>query len=437
MALIVTTLLPETAADVIGGDRLACDLLEIRLDSLDPQDIEKSIQGVQTPVLASCRREADGGVQALDEDTRHQRLQAALAAGADLVDVEHDAPFREDLQQEALEAGAQVIVSEHDLTGTPTPEEAMARLEGMQGKADIIKLATRAERPEDVQFLFETALKAPTLGTPFTIMGVGDATLRACAGPLGMALVYTSPGRAQVPGQLSVALQRTLPKHPPPPEGFRDYVLLGYPVRHSLSPMMQNAAFSHLGEGARYRLQNLSPEKLEAGFGGLKALGVAGGNVTSPHKGAVYELCDEVRPVADAARAVNTFRLEDDIVSGTNTDGKGIVKALTERGEALDDRTVLLAGAGGTARAAAHALTGAGAHLTLANRTAEKAQDLAREVGAEHVPLDPDALTKALPEGALLVNATPVDLAIPDEVLARTMVFDATYGPGKAALARR
>ncbi len=438
MALNTTTLIPETAADVSGTGAIPCDLIEVRLDGLPDDEIETAIQAAERPVVAACRREEDGGVRPLSETERAERLRLAIEAGADLVDLEEDAAFREELTRLALTSNAHVIVSHHDLEQAPDLHSGLRLLEGMSHRADIIKLATVTQGPEDVEALFELALQAPTLGTPFTIMAIGDSALRAAAGPLGMALVYTSPGRASVPGQLPAHLQNHLPRSPPAPEGFRDYVLLGHPVGHSLSPAMQNAAFSHLGHPARYRLVDLAPDQLQAGFEGLKALGVAGGNVTSPHKGGVHDLCDELRPRARDARAVNSFKVTDDgKVLGDNTDGLGVVHALDARGEALTGRRVVVVGAGGTARAAGHALTQAGAEVCVCNRTAKKAEALAQELGAEQIAFDEAGFGKALPEDAVLFNATPVDLPIDDDILSRIVVFDATYGPEAARLARR
>lgn len=437
MVLVVTTLVPEAPSEIHGADKLGSDILEIRLEHLEPGEIPQAIELARRPVLATCRRAEDGGAVALAEDARHERLSAAIENGAALVDVEHDAPFREALHHAALTHGVHVVVSHHDLDGTPTVSEGLDRLQRLQDRADIVKLATNVEDPQDVETLFRIAHQAPTLGTPFTVMGIGDAAVRAAAGPLGMALVYTTPGSAGVPGQLPTKLQLSLPRHPPPPEGFRDYVLLGHPVAHSLSPVMQNAAFAHLDEGARYRLVDVPPGDLETALEGLSVMGVAGGNATAPHKQALYELCDSVRPAAETCGAVNSFRLEGGELTGDMTDGTGAVKALDARGETLRDRPAILLGAGGTARAVAHAFSTAGAELTIANRTASKAKRLADEVGAETIALDADTIEEHVPNGAVLFNATPVDPPIHDATLARSTVFDATYGPQRAELARR
>ncbi len=437
MVLIVTTLIPDAPGDVAGTHALPCDLLEIRLEQLAPEAVESAVDAAGHPVVASCRRATDGASIDLDDEARAERLRAAMDAGAAFVDIEHDAPFRAELTQRALTQATRVIVSHHDLDATPSPDEGIALLETMRDRADIVKLATQTRSPGDVEDLFHIARRAPSLGTPFTVMGIGDAAVRATAGPLGMALVYTAPGRARIPGQLPVHLQRHLPRQPPPPEGFQDFVLLGHPVGHSLSPRMQNAAFSWLGEGARYRLIDVPPGDLKLAFEGLRLMNVAGGNVTAPHKGAVFELCDRVQPAAETCRAVNAFHFRGDEIVGHNTDGLGALHALQARAETLSERPTLLIGAGGTARACAHAFTDAGAELTIANRTPGKAEALASELGAEIVALEQDTLDAVLAEGAVLFNATPVDPPISQEALARAVVFDATYGPGRAELARR
>ncbi len=387
-------------------------------------------------MLATCRRADDGGHAPLSEDDRRDRLDRAIEAGARLVDIEHDAPFRDEIQSAAHRAHAHIVVSHHDTAGTPSVDEMLDTLAGMQDGADVVKLATAADTREDVNRLLEAALQAPRLGTPFALMGLQDTLLRGLAGPLGMSLVYAATEDPLAPGQLPAKLQARLPKRPPAPDGHEDYVLLGHPVSHSLSPPMQNAAFRHLGEPARYRLADVPPKKLDATLEGMAAMGTRGGNTTAPHKQALFDACDEVTDHAQACQAVNTFRYRDGRLQGHMTDGIGLVDALAAHDEDLRERRVLLIGAGGTGKAAAHALTRAGAELVIANRTPETAKRLADREGATAVPLQEPALADAIHDETLLVNATPVDPPVPDAALPNVIVFDANYGP-RAKLAHR
>lgn len=435
LALVVATLVPEAPDAVPSRAPEGADVLEVRLDGLDPDDVAPAVDAHGGPVLATCRREADGGVQALAEPERRRRLETALDAGAELADLEPDAPFFADLAARARREGVTVVASEHALEATPTPETILDRLEELGRLGDVAKLATAADDADDVARLVEAAIEAPTLGTPFALMGVGDPLLRGLAGPLGQALVYAAPGEAAVPGQLPAALQGRLPRHPPSPEPRRDYALLGHPVGHSLSPPMQEAAFARLGIPARYRLVDVPPGDLEAVLEGL-AVAADGANVTAPHKIAVHDRADERTGEARSVGAANTLRFEDGEVRAHMTDGLGALDALRAREEAVEGRPVLVLGAGGTGRAVAHALADAGAEVTLANRTRKRAETLADEVGAEVVDLAPEALAGALPPGGLVLNATPVDPPVPDGALAEASAFDANYGD-RAAFARR
>ena len=183
--------------------------------------------------------------------------------------------------------------------------------------------------------------------------------------------------------------------------------LLRYPLSHSLSPRMQNAAFAARGLDWAYVPLPVEPARLEAAVAGLVALGFAGANVTIPHKTAVVSFCDELDSVAERAGSVNTLVIREDRVFGSSTDGAAVVDQVDAEGA-----DVLMLGAGGAAQAVATALVEAGCgSLRVAARDSERAHALAsrlltlfpeRHVGAEESwPPEPRGAT-------LVVNATPV-----------------------------
>jgi shikimate dehydrogenase len=155
--------------------------------------------------------------------------------------------------------------------------------------------------------------------------------------------------------------------------------IIGFPVTHSLSPVMHNAAFAALGLDWIYVPFQVPREGLAQGVAGLAALGVAGFNVTIPHKVAIIPLLDRISPEAELAGAVNVVALQDGALVGYNTDGIGLVAALARAfGFTPAGRSVLVLGAGGAARAAVAALGSAGAaRICLANRSAGPARELA------------------------------------------------------------
>ncbi|HYW29776.1 MAG TPA: shikimate dehydrogenase [Gaiellales bacterium] len=191
--------------------------------------------------------------------------------------------------------------------------------------------------------------------------------------------------------------------------------VIGWPVGHSRSPLMHNAAFAALGMDWAYVAMPVAPERLEAALRGVAALGFAGVNVTIPHKQETARLCDQLSATAARARSVNTVLVGGDgLLRGETTDGQGMLDAIGE----LPDGVALVLGAGGAARAAALALRDAGAPVAIAARRDQAAEALAAELGVDAVRWPPASAP------ALLVNATPVgqagaasDLPVPEGLL--------------------
>jgi len=195
------------------------------------------------------------------------------------------------------------------------------------------------------------------------------------------------------------------------------YAVLGWPVGHSRSPAMQNAAFDAAGVDAVYVALQVAPGDLEAAVRGAFALGLRGLNLTVPHKEAVVPLCAELDLVASRVGAVNTLSRLDGGWAGHNTDAPAVRGLLTEAGVGPGSKGLVL-GAGGAARAAAWAFLQLGAEVAVAARRPEAAaalcRDLARALGqpdasARVVPWDETA-TAAIHADAV-VNATSVGLA--------------------------
>jgi len=159
--------------------------------------------------------------------------------------------------------------------------------------------------------------------------------------------------------------------------------ILGWPVAHSRSPAMQNAALAALGIAGSYVPFEVKPESLGDAVRGLRALGVDGVNVTLPHKLEVMAFLDEVDPDARAIGAVNTIAREGDRLLGFNTDAPGLVRSLEASGVALRGARVVVLGAGGAARAAAVGIARAGAaRIFVAARRPEQAETLITELGS-------------------------------------------------------
>lgn len=209
-------------------------------------------------------------------------------------------------------------------------------------------------------------------------------------------------------------------------------------VRRSLSPAMHNAVMAAHGLNARYVVFPVQPEDVGAATAGLRAMGVAGVNVTVPHKRAVAEYLDELVGAAAELGAVNTIVLQEERLVGHNTDVGGFAAMLQERGFACAGQKVLVFGAGGAARAVVLALRQEGAaKVWVAGRNREKVQGLAAELQAE--PLNLNQAAEAAGQAGLVVNATSVSSPQESKVMAdlvaalppgsgRRLVVDINYG---------
>jgi shikimate dehydrogenase len=225
--------------------------------------------------------------------------------------------------------------------------------------------------------------------------------------------------------------------------GTQVFGILGDPVAHSLSPLMQNAAFAAMGLNAVYVPFHVSPADLAGAVAGLRSLGIRGANVTVPHKEAVCSFLDRIDPAALRVGAVNTLCREGEALVGYNTDGTGFLRALKEDLQ-FDPagRRILLLGAGGACRAALEVLAAAGATwVGVANRTEGRAAGLCEQfahlhpgTSFAHFPLRTGELDRVAGRIDLLVNTSAVGLKgevfeeIPWNVLSPSVpVYDMVY----------
>ena len=229
--------------------------------------------------------------------------------------------------------------------------------------------------------------------------------------------------------------------------------ILGYPLDHTLSPPMHNAAFAALGLDWAYVPWPVPPDRLGEAVRGLRALAnFAGANVTVPHKEAILPHVDELTAEARAVGAVNTIVRQGDRLTGHTTDGAGL---LTDLAEVLAFRPqgarIVIIGAGGAARAAAFALAAAGARrVAILNRSAARASALAGDVGraipateAVAYPLHKYPDDQILGSADLVLNATalglhagdpsPLDLA---PCRPSTVAYDLVYNPPETGFLR-
>jgi shikimate dehydrogenase len=229
------------------------------------------------------------------------------------------------------------------------------------------------------------------------------------------------------------------------------YGLIGFPVRHTFSPMMHNVAFRTLGIDAVYLPFEVRPADLGAVMQCLKALGVRGLNVTVPYKEKVLRYLSDIDREAGLIGAVNTIVVKDGRLKGFNTDGTGFVQSLKEEfGISPNGKRFFILGAGGASRAISFslALQGAGRIVLLdeiADKAIKLAASLSRHTAAEAVALKRDhrAMKEMMLNSDVLINATPCGMKVDDpkvidpDLLHRGLfVYDIIYNPRTTTLLR-
>ncbi len=220
--------------------------------------------------------------------------------------------------------------------------------------------------------------------------------------------------------------------------------LIGDPVEHTMSPAMQNAAFQDRRLDFVYVPFLVKKEGLSQAVAGFRALNVRGFNVTIPHKVAVIPWLDKLDPLASQIGAVNTVVNDGGVLTGSNTDAEGFLRALREHGVRPEGQNVIIVGAGGAARAIAYILLQNSARVSIVNRREEL--DWARSIAAgaaaafkkvEVKVFELGQLSRAIDNTALLVNATSVGMSpdagkspVPSGLLKGIpVVFDIVYNP--------
>lgn len=225
--------------------------------------------------------------------------------------------------------------------------------------------------------------------------------------------------------------------------------VIGDPVLHSKSPIIQNAMIEALGLDYIYLCQPVPRGEAHLWLRNAAYAGYAGFNATIPHKEELFPLMDEVDEFARKSGAVNTVCIKEGKYYGFNTDCGGILRALADLGADPAGKQVLLLGAGGAAKGVAVALTGVGAHVTVCNRTVERAEELCRMDPGNMDPagMEPDILCKLAEGSQIVINCTSLgmertgadfgDLRFVEALPPGAAVLDAVYAPPETSLLRK
>jgi 3-dehydroquinate dehydratase/shikimate dehydrogenase len=385
-------------------------LIELRLDFLaKAPDFKRLLADKPCPMVATVRRPVDGGRWGGTEEERQTLLRQCIVAGFDWVDLETD--VADTIRRFGK---VQRIVSYHNMREFPgNLEQIYTRM--CDQDADVIKLAVAAHDPADNLRVLELLRQAPKPTVAFCMgdLGLPSRILGArCGAPFTYAAFNKERGIA--PGLPSFEEMKKLYYYPQVHADTAVYGVIGDPVAHSLSPLIHNKAMRKLGIDGVYLPFRVPRGELAPFLRAFDQLGVRGYSVTIPHKEAAAQVAVRRDPSVAEVQAANTLLRLENGWAAYNTDAQAARESLEANlppsidgaPPDLHTRSVLILGAGGVARAVAHALKHRVGTLSLTNRTPERASKLAEEVNCRAV--DWNARHNILCD--LLINCTSLGM---------------------------
>ncbi|XP_043709231.1 bifunctional 3-dehydroquinate dehydratase/shikimate dehydrogenase, chloroplastic-like isoform X2 [Telopea speciosissima] len=457
MGQSVDQMLSEMGKAKAGG----ADLVEVRLDylnNLNPrQDLKVLIKQSPLPTLFTYRPKWEGGQYEGDETRRLDALRLAMELGADYIDVElqvaHE--FLSSISGRKPE-NTKVIISSHNYQSTPSVEDIANLVARIQATgADIVKIATTALDITDVARVFQITVhsQVPIIGLVMSERGLMS---RLLCPKFGGYLTFgtINAGMVSAPGQPTLKDLLDLYNFRQLGPDTKVFGIIGRPVGHSKSPLLYNKAFKAVGFNGVF--VPLLVDDVGKFFDVYSSPDFAGFSCTIPHKEDALRRCDEVDPVAKAIGAVNCIirRPSDGKLIGYNTDYIGAITAIEDglrgshptnnsSGSPLAGKLFVVIGAGGAGKALAYGAKVKGARVVIANRTYDRAKELAELMGGEAISIA--ELENFHPEnGMILANTTTIGMQpkvdetpIPKRALSSySLVFDAVYTPKMTRLLR-
>ena len=347
-------------------------------------DLKRLLANKPCPLVATVRRPEDGGRWAGTEEARRMLLRHAVVSGFDWVDLETDVAGEirrfKDVKR---------IVSYHNMHEVPGDLEQIYE-KMCQQDADVVKIAVTAQQPADNLRVLNLMKDAPKPTVAFCMGDLGFFS-RILAAKFGAPFTYAAFNREYriAPGIPSFEELQHIYHYDKINADTAVFGVIGDPVAHSLSPLIHNAAFRSTGVNAVYLPFRVPRGQLVPFLKDFDKLHLRGYSVTIPHKEAAANLAHRKDEAVSLTHSANTLVRVKEGFAAYSTDYQAALDSLTsvlppaEGAEApsVAQRLVLVLGAGGVGRAIAHALARAGALVTIANRTGERAQKLAEEVG--------------------------------------------------------
>ncbi|XP_065853587.1 bifunctional 3-dehydroquinate dehydratase/shikimate dehydrogenase, chloroplastic-like [Euphorbia lathyris] len=460
-APLMGTTVDQMLIEMRKASEIGADVVEIRLDCLrnfiPQEDLEVLIKTSPLPTLVTYRPIWEGGQYEGDETKRQDALRLAMQLGANYVDVElevaHD--FINSIYGKKPEI-FKVIVSSHNYHNTPSSEAIANLVARIQATgADIVKIATTALDITDCARIFQIMVhsQVPVIGI---VMGERGLISRILSPKFGGYLTYGAleAGAISAPGQPTAKDLLELYNFRLIRPDTKVYGIIGKPVGHSKSPLLFNASFKSVGLDAVYL--HFLVDDVEKFFNTFSSIDFASGcSCTIPHKEAALKCMDEIDPIAKKIGAINNIvRRPDGTLMAYNTDYIGAITAIEDGlrelngavpagSSPLAGKLFVVLGAGGAGKSLAYGAAQKGARVVVANRTYERAKELADKVNGKAMTLE--EVEHFHPEdGMVLANTTSVGMKpnidltplSKDALKHYCLVFDAIYTPKDTKLLR-
>ncbi|MDQ2937903.1 MAG: shikimate dehydrogenase, partial [Acidobacteriota bacterium] len=412
-------------------------------------DLNSLLNNIPRPVIVTYRPAEQGGRHHLDAKSRLV-FWLFKRPNADFFDIEFDVATAPSLLQYDKDIDwGRVICSYHNFHRVP-PNLLQIYDRMLSSPAQILKIAVQADDATDCIQVLQLLERARKDGREMIAIAMGSAGVatRILGPSRGAFLTYAAleDEKATAPGQISARELREVYRIEKIDQLTQIFGLIGFPVTHSMSPQMHNAAFDAVeinGVYIPFEVRDLEgfikrmlhPRTREISWN------MRGISVTAPYKTAVMDHLDWIEPAAKEIGAVNTILVVDDALQGYNTDAIGFLKPLKGKFAELRDLRCVVIGSGGAASAAAWGLNQEGAKVTIFARDGKKAASLAAKFGATSASLDEsefqgfDVVINATPLGTVgeFESGTP---ATARQLRGARLVYDLVYNPSETKFLR-